>query len=90
MSGGDWLCLRQRDSVLPVVPMFHACAWGLPYAGLMNGVKLVMPGHGLDGPNLCELIDAEKVTLLAGVPTVWLEMLRHSRPPADGWIRSNA
>jgi fatty-acyl-CoA synthase len=77
VSGGDWLCLRARDSVLPVVPMFHACAWGIPYAGLMNGCKLVLPGHAMDGASLHELIQAEQASLIAGVPTVWFELLRH-------------
>ncbi|WP_133492330.1 long-chain fatty acid--CoA ligase [Alcanivorax sp. 24] len=75
VSGGDWLCVRQRDSILPVVPMFHANAWGIPYAALMNGAKLVLPGYALDGPSLHGLLNDERVTLMAGVPTVWLGLL---------------
>ncbi len=77
VSGGDWLALRARDAVLPVVPMFHACAWGIPYAALMAGTHLVLPGAALDGASLTELIQNERVTMIAGVPTVWLELLRH-------------
>lgn len=77
VSGGDWLCLRARDAVLPVVPMFHANAWGIPYAGLMTGCKLVFPGHAMDGKSLYELMDGERVSMIAGVPTVWIELLNH-------------
>ena len=79
VSGGDWLSIRARDAVLPVVPMFHANAWGIPYAALMNGARLVLPGHAMDGASLTELLEREGVTLMAGVPTVWLELLRHLR-----------
>ena len=79
VSGGDWLSIRSRDAVLPVVPMFHANAWGIPYAALMNGARLVLPGHAMDGASLTELLETEGVTLMAGVPTVWLELLRHLR-----------
>ena len=73
----DALSLSATDVVLPVVPMFHVNAWGLPYAAAMVGAKLVFPGAGLDGPNLYELFEDEKVTLTAGVPTVWLAVLNH-------------
>ena len=63
------------DTVLPVVPMFHVNAWGLPYAAAMAGAKLVMPGPRLDGESLHGLIRREGVTLTAGVPTVWLGLL---------------
>ncbi|MFN3585890.1 MAG: long-chain-fatty-acid--CoA ligase [Moraxellaceae bacterium] len=67
-----------RDSViLPVVPMFHVNAWGTPYSAAMAGCKLVLPGAGLDGKNLHELIDGEQTTLLLGVPTVWLGLLNY-------------
>jgi fatty-acyl-CoA synthase len=67
-----------RDSViLPVVPMFHVNAWGTPYAAAMSGATLVLPGAGLDGKSLHELIAAEKATLLLGVPTVWLGLLTY-------------
>ena len=66
-----------RDVVLPVVPMFHVNAWGLPYAGCMTGAKLVFPGPFLDGKSLYELFEAERVTMSAGVPTVWQGLLAH-------------
>ncbi|OBV38787.1 3-(methylthio)propionyl-CoA ligase [Janthinobacterium psychrotolerans] len=65
------------DTVLPVVPMFHVNAWGLPYAVPLCGARLVFPGAALDGKSLYELFEAEKVTFSAGVPTVWLGLLNH-------------
>ncbi|MDY6828581.1 MAG: long-chain-fatty-acid--CoA ligase [Pseudomonadota bacterium] len=65
--------------VLPVVPMFHVCAWGTPYAAAMSGAKLVLPGPRLDGPSLTELANLERVTLMLGVPTVWQGLLDHLR-----------
>ncbi len=73
----DALSLSARDSVLPVVPMFHANAWSLPYTCTMVGAKMVFPGPHLDGKSVYELIEQEKVTLSAGVPTVWLMLLNH-------------
>jgi acyl-CoA synthetase (AMP-forming)/AMP-acid ligase II len=73
----DALNLSARDSVLPVVPMFHANAWSLPYACTMVGAKMVFPGPHLDGKSVYDLIEHEKVTLSAGVPTVWLMLLQH-------------
>jgi len=73
----DALNLSARDVLLPVVPMFHVNAWGLPYAACMVGAKLVFPGPGLDGKSLYELFEAEGVTLSAGVPTVWQGLLAH-------------
>jgi acyl-CoA synthetase (AMP-forming)/AMP-acid ligase II len=71
----DAMGLRARDVILPVVPMFHVNAWGLPYAALMTGAKLVLPGAALDGRSLHELMESEGVTFAAGVPTVWLGLL---------------
>ena len=71
----DVLGLSSRDTVLPVVPMFHANAWGLAYAAPMCGAKLVMPGAAMDGESIYQLVDEEKVTMSAGVPTVWLMLL---------------
>ena len=71
----DTIGVSSRSVILPVVPMFHANAWGLPYAAAMAGAKLVMPGAGLDGESIHRLIEAEQVNLLAGVPTVWLMLL---------------
>jgi len=73
----DVMDISSRDVVLPVVPMFHVNAWGLPYSGPLNGAKLVFPGPGLDGKSVYELIEAEKVTFAAGVPTVWQMLLNH-------------
>jgi 3-(methylthio)propionyl---CoA ligase len=73
----DTLNCSARDTILPVVPMFHVNAWGLPYVACMVGAKLVLPGPALDGPSLYELFEAEKVTLSAGVPTVWQGLLAH-------------
>jgi fatty-acyl-CoA synthase len=64
-----------RTVILPVVPMFHVNAWGVPYYAPLNGAKLVFPGAALDGKSLYELFEAEKVTVSAGVPTVWLALL---------------
>jgi len=72
----DTFGLSARDVVLPVVPMFHVNAWGLPYASMLVGTKLVLPGAALDGKSLYELFEAEQVTFTAGVPTVWLGLLR--------------
>ena len=77
----DALNLSARDTILPVVPMFHVNAWGLPYAACMTGAKLVFPGPGLDGKSLYELFESEGVTLSAGVPTVWQGLL--------GYVQSN-
>ena len=73
----DGLNLSARDSVLPVVPMFHVNAWGLPYSVALTGAKFVLPGPGLDGASLYELFEQEKVTVSAGVPTIWLGLLQH-------------
>ena len=67
------------DTVLPVVPMFHANAWAIAFVAPMCGAKLVMPGAKLDGPSVYELLETEKVTFTAAVPTVWLMLLNHLR-----------
>jgi 3-(methylthio)propionyl---CoA ligase len=71
----DALNCSARDVILPVVPMFHVNAWGLPYVACMVGSKMVLPGPGLDGKSLYELFETEGVTLSAGVPTVWQGLL---------------
>ena len=73
----DGLAISGRDTVLPVVPMFHVNAWGIPYACAMAGAKLVFPGGAMDGGSVAELLIDEKVTITAGVPTVWLMLLQH-------------
>ena len=81
----DTLSISSRDVVLPVVPMFHVNAWGIPYAGAMTGAKLVFPGPALDGKSVYELIEAEKVTLSAGVPTVWQGLLGYTEQHGLGF-----
>lgn len=66
------------DTVLPVVPMFHVNAWGLPYSVLLCGAKMVFPGAQLDGKSLYDLFEGEGVTFSAGVPTVWLGLVNHA------------
>jgi fatty-acyl-CoA synthase len=68
-----------RDTVLAVVPMFHANAWGIAFSGPATGAKLVMPGAKLDGASIHELLESEGVTFSAAVPTVWLGLLQHLR-----------
>ncbi|WP_437275498.1 long-chain fatty acid--CoA ligase [Sorangium sp. So ce375] len=71
----DTLGFRDRDVVLPVVPMFHAMAWGLPYAAVAAGARIVLPGPHLDPASLLDLMARERVTFAAGVPTIWLGIL---------------
>jgi fatty-acyl-CoA synthase len=73
----DTLNCSARDVILPVVPMFHVNAWGLPYVACMVGAKLVFPGPWLDGKSLHELFEGERVTMSAGVPTVWQGLLAY-------------
>jgi len=75
----DVLHMGEREVILPVVPMFHVNAWGIPYGATMVGAKLVFPGAKLDGESVHELLLAEGVTMTAGVPTVWLNLLKHWR-----------
>lgn len=71
----DGLAISARDTVMPVVPMFHVNAWGVPYIAASQGAKLVLPGPNLDGASLVALIDAEEVNLALGVPTIWMGLL---------------
>lgn len=71
----DGLAIAAQDTVMPVVPMFHVNAWGVPYIAAISGCKLVLPGPGMDGASLVKLIDGEAVTLALGVPTIWLGLL---------------
>ena len=76
----DTMSLSQQDTVLPVVPMFHVNAWGTPYACVMTGAKMVMPGPRMaDGETLQRLIEQEEVTVALGVPTIWLALLAYLR-----------
>jgi acyl-CoA synthetase (AMP-forming)/AMP-acid ligase II len=69
--------IGETDVVLPVVPMFHANAWGMPFAAVMNGAKLVMPGPHLDPASLVDLFQRERVTITGGVPTIWMGVLQY-------------
>jgi len=86
LVAGDGIGLRPGQSILPVVPLFHVNAWGLPYLMPLTGTKAVFPGPRLDGASLFALMDQEKVTAAWGVPTVWLglaaEMRKQGRAPA--------
>ena len=73
----DALDIGNSSNLLPVVPMFHVNAWGVPYSATMVGAKLVLPGAGMDGASLSELVDKEQVDLLLGVPTVWQGLLQY-------------
>jgi fatty-acyl-CoA synthase len=79
----DVLDMRATSRILPVVPMFHVNAWGIPYAAALTGATLVLPGRHLDGPNLTRLLNQERVTMSCGVPTVWLGLLQHTRTSGD-------
>ncbi|MFM2238984.1 MAG: hypothetical protein RJA69_358, partial [Pseudomonadota bacterium] len=74
----DVLGFSTQETVLPVVPMFHVNAWCIPYAALVAGTKLVLPGPKLDGASLFELMEAEQVTISAGVPTIWMGLIQHA------------
>jgi fatty-acyl-CoA synthase len=74
---GDALGMKSTDAILPVVPMFHANAWGIAFAAPAVGAKIVMPGANMDGQSIFELLDKEKVSVTAAVPTVWLMLLQH-------------
>ncbi|HEY0838459.1 MAG TPA: 3-(methylthio)propionyl-CoA ligase [Azospirillum sp.] len=73
----DTMGLRSVDRVLPAVPMFHVNAWGMPYGAPLVGATLVMPGPHLMGAPMAELMNAERVTVAAGVPTIWMSLLQH-------------
>jgi fatty-acyl-CoA synthase len=75
VSLADTLAVSMHDTVMPVVPMFHANAWGLPHACAATGAKLVFPGPKLDPASLLDLLASEKVTCAGGVPTIWLGIL---------------
>jgi len=77
----DAIAIRERDSVMPVVPMFHANAWGIPYAAALAGARQVFPGPRMGPQDLAELIATERVTRAAGVPTIWQGILALDPPP---------
>jgi fatty-acyl-CoA synthase len=81
----DVMDLRHSDVILPIVPMFHVNAWGLPFAAAMLGIKLVLPGPCLDPSSVLDLFDSERVTFSAGVPTIWMGMLRELEQHPGKW-----
>jgi fatty-acyl-CoA synthase len=85
----DAMNISTRDIVLPVVPMFHANAWGIPYTASMVGAALVLPGPRLDAESVLDLLADEHVTLTAGVPTVWMAMLKAVEAEPERWDLSS-
>ncbi|MGB0238134.1 MAG: long-chain fatty acid--CoA ligase [Cycloclasticus sp.] len=81
----DALAISQFDVVTPVVPMFHANAWGLPYTSVLVGAKQVLPGPHLDAESLLDLYEQEQVTLSAGVPTIWMAIKQAREAEPDRW-----
>jgi acyl-CoA synthetase (AMP-forming)/AMP-acid ligase II len=71
------ISLSPRDTILPAVPMFHVNGWCVPYAAPIGGAKLVLPGHRMDAPSFYQLLENERVTVTAGVPTIWIGLMRH-------------
>jgi fatty-acyl-CoA synthase len=89
ISMPDALGLSHADAVMPVVPMFHVNAWGLPFACAMVGAKQVFPGPHLDAASLLDLVQRERVTLTGGVPTIWLGILDALDKSPKGWDTSS-
>jgi fatty-acyl-CoA synthase len=87
ISTADMLGMTAADTVCPVVPMFHVCAWGIPYSAPLVGARMVLPGQFLDGDSLCTLFREEGVTCSAGVPTLWLGALDHASRQGIGFGR---
>jgi fatty-acyl-CoA synthase len=85
----DAMNMSARDTVLPVVPMFHANAWGIPYTATMVGASLVLPGPRLDAESVLDLLVDERVSMTAGVPTVWMAMLRAIEAEPNRWDLSS-
>jgi len=83
LNSADFIGLRSLDSVMPIVPLFHANAWGIAFAAPMSGSKVVHPGAKLDGASVHQLLTEEGVTFTAAVPTVWLGLLQHLEANPD-------
>jgi fatty-acyl-CoA synthase len=73
----DIVALGSRETIMPVTPMFHINAWCIPYAAMLSGCRMVLPGPKLDGASLYELMESERVTISAGVPTIWMGLIQH-------------
>ena len=84
-TAADSLAISQHDTVLPIAPMFHANAWGLPYACAMTGARLILPGPNVDGESILDLIQQHRVTFACGVPTVWLGVLYELEKHPGRW-----
>ncbi len=78
-NSAEMFGIRSVDRILPAASMYHACAWGLPYCATMVGAALILPGRHLDGASLYRMLESERVTMTAGVPTIWLGLLAHLR-----------
>ena len=91
ITGGlpDLLGLKRDDTVMAVVPMFHANAWGLPYICMMLGLKQVFPGPTMDGASVCQLLQDEKVTFTGGVPTIWMGVINELQSNPGKYDLSN-
>jgi fatty-acyl-CoA synthase len=81
----DALGISSRDAILPAVPMFHVNGWNLPFTAALTGAKLVLPGPRLDPVSLLDLLEGERVTFTAGVPTVWMAVLQALDAEPDRW-----
>jgi fatty-acyl-CoA synthase len=88
-AGVDSFAVSHHDTVLPVAPMFHANAWGLPYTCVMTGARLILPGPNVDAESVLDLIGQEHVTIACGVPTVWLGVLSALEKNPGRWKRSS-
>jgi fatty-acyl-CoA synthase len=86
----DSFAVSQHDTVLPVAPMFHANAWGLPYTCVMTGARLILPGPNVDPESILDLIEQERVTIACGVPTVWLGVLSALEKHPGRWKLASA
>ena len=73
----DAIGISEKDTILAVVPMFHVFSWGFPFAAALTGARIILPGRDLSAPTLCRLIEQEKTTLIAGVPTIWINLYQH-------------
>src|SRR5262249_23603001 len=81
----DAFAISNHDTVLPVAPMFHANAWGMPYTSVMTGARLILPGPNVDPETVLDLLEKERVTVACGVPTVWLGVLSALEKDPDRW-----
>ena len=88
-AGVDSFAVSHHDTVLPVAPMFHANAWGLPYTCVMTGARLILPGPNVDAESILDLISQEGVTIACGVPTVWLGVLAALEKHPGRWKHSS-